>query len=119
MLVGQVFHWYFLSVDLHPNAIALGEQVDVAGKAETKMLCEFAGLTGRSSLLFCAHSHVGYLNVDVFPFDVIALYQHDEFQLVCAVLDQNLVARQRHLGLVFPVVEGGQGVLDVATLSCE
>lgn len=68
---------------------------------------------------FCAHSHVGNLNIDVFPFNVIALHQHNEFQLVRAVLGQNLVARQRHLGLVFPVVEGGQRVLDVATLSCE
>lgn len=72
-------------------------------------------------LLFflCAHSHVGDLNIDVFLLDMIALHQHSEFQLVRAVLDQNLVARQRYLGLVFPVVESGQGVRNVGTLSCE
>lgn len=72
-----------------------------------------------SIFFFCAHSHVGDLNIDVFPFSVVALHQHNEFQLVRAVLGQNLVARQWHLELVCPSVEGGQCVLDVATLSCE
>lgn len=77
------------------------------------------GVIRCSFFFFCAHSHVGDLNIDMFPFDLIALHQHSEFQFVRAVLGQNLVARQRYLGLVFPVVESGQGVRNVGTLSCE
>lgn len=123
MLVWQCFRWYFPSVDHHPCDDALGEQVDITAGADRKMLCEFVtgswGGGGRYSIFFCAHSHVGDLNIDVFPLDVIALHLHNEFQLIRAVLGQNLVARHRHLDLVCLLVEGGQHLLNVGTLSCE
>lgn len=50
---------------------------------------------------------------------MIVVQQNNEFQLVSAVLSQDLVAGQRPLWLVFPVVEVGQHVLGIATLSCE
>lgn len=34
MLVWQVFHWYFHTIDLHTHAVALGEEVDIAARAE-------------------------------------------------------------------------------------
>lgn len=69
--------------------------------------------------LLASNSHVSDLYIYVFLFTVIILQRNNEFQLGCAVLNQNLVARQRHLWLVFDVVECGQQVLDVVTLSCE
>lgn len=117
MLVRQVLRWYFHSVDLHPHVGDLGEQVNIT-RAEIRSLCE--SVTIGNPIFICpAHSHVGDLHVDVFPFDVIFLQQDNEFQLVCTVLGQNLVAGLRHLGLVPPVVEGGQRVPDVAALSCK
>lgn len=69
--------------------------------------------------LLASHSHVSDLYIYVFLFNVIILQHNNEFHLGCAVLNQNLVARLWHLGVVFDVVEGGQQVLDVITLSCE
>lgn len=50
---------------------------------------------------------------------MILLQQNYEFELFCTILCQNMVARQRHLGLVPPAVECGQCVLAEATFSCE
>lgn len=34
MLVWQVFHWYFHTIDLNTHVAALGEEVDIAARAE-------------------------------------------------------------------------------------
>lgn len=70
-------------------------------------------------LVFNEHSHVSNLHIDVVLFNVILLQQNQEFQLIGAVLCQNLVARQWHLVLVSPAVECGQCVTDKAAFSCE
>lgn len=59
---------------------------------------------------FYKHSHVSNFHVDMVLFNVIFLQQDHEFQLLCAILCQDLVARQGHLVLVSPVVECGQYV---------
>lgn len=63
------------------------------------------------------YSHVSDLHIDVVLFNLVLLQQNHEFELLGAILGQNLVARQGHLVLVPPVVECGQGVLGEATLS--
>ena len=63
------------------------------------------------------YSHVSELHVDRVLLKLVLLQQNHEFELVGAILSQNLIARQGHLILVPPVVECGQGVLGVATLS--
>lgn len=65
------------------------------------------------------HSHVSNFHIDVVLFSVILLQQNHELQLIGAILCQNLVARQRHLVLVFPAIECGQCVSAEATLSYE
>ena len=52
-------------------------------------------------------------------FSGVLLQQNNEFELLGAILGQNLVARQGYLIPVPPVVERGQGVLGEATLSWE
>lgn len=59
MLVWQVSHWYFHSVDLHPNADALGKQVDITARAEIRMLGEFVrGSEGIRYSIFFVHTHM-------------------------------------------------------------
>lgn len=69
--------------------------------------------------VFNKTSHVSNLHIDMVLFNVILLKQNHKFQLIGAILCQNLVARQRHLVLVSPVVECGQCVSVEATFSCE
>lgn len=68
--------------------------------------------------VFDKHLHVSNLDIDMVLFNVILLQQNHEFQLISAILSQDLVARQRHLVLVSPVVECGQCVSVESTLSC-
>lgn len=55
----------------------------------------------------------------MFLFIVILLHQNHKFQFIGTILGQNLVARQRHLVLVSPVVECGQCICDDAAFSCK
>lgn len=59
------------------------------------------------SPVYRGHLHVSNFHIDVVLLDVILLQQNNEFQLVGAILCQNLVARQRHLVVVPPAVERG------------
>lgn len=71
MQVWQVFHCH--SVDLHPRADAVVVQVDIAARAQIKNRCGFVSGEIRLVFFFCAHLHVGDLNVDVVLVELVSL----------------------------------------------
>lgn len=46
MLVWQVFHWYFHSVDFHTHIGALGEHVNISARVELERFCKFVHVGG-------------------------------------------------------------------------
>lgn len=121
MLVWKVDDGYFHSIDLHNHVSVLGVQVNIAANTEMKNVCNVSPWVRNCtfSLVHSGHLHVSNFHIDVVLLDVILLQQNNEFQLVGAILCQNLVARQRHLVLVSPAVERGQCVLAETAFSCE
>lgn len=119
MLVWQVVDWYFHSIDLHNHVSVLRVQINITTRTEMKMFCQLVDENRSFFLIFNGHSHVSNFHIDMVLFNVILLQQNHEFQLIGAILCQNLVARQRHLVLVTPAVECGQCVSDEATFGCE
>lgn len=120
VLVWQVVDGYVHSIDFHHHVTILRVQINISA-AEMNILCRFINMwmDENCSLFFCCYgnSHISKFHIDLVLFNVILLQQNHEFQLICAILCQNLVARQRHLVLVFPAVECGQYVFVEATFS--
>lgn len=118
MLVWQIGDGYFHSIDLHDHSSVLWVQVNITS-AEIKRLCQLVDENNYFFLVFNGHSHVSNFHIDMVLLNVILLQENHEFQLISAILCQNLVARQWHLVLVSSVVECGQCVSVEATLYCE
>lgn len=109
MLVWQVDDWYFHSIDLRNHFTVLRVQVNITAGTEMEIVCfVYPRIENHTfNIVYNKHSHVSDFHIDMFQFSRILLQQNYEFQLICAILCQNLVAGQWHLGLVSSVVEGG------------
>lgn len=46
MLVWQVFHWFFQSIDFHTHVGALGEHVDISARVELETFYKFVNVWG-------------------------------------------------------------------------
>lgn len=114
---------YVHFVDLHEHFMVLLVQVNITASAE-KTMFSFVSLAFKTTALAFfsfrgKHSLPCNLHVDGVLFTLIFLQQNNEFQLICAVLCQNLWARQKRGDVVLPLVECGQCALAEAAFSWE
>lgn len=108
------------SIDLHPNVAFLGEQFNISARNKNiNVNLRVGGWIRHSSFLCYAYSLVDGNQIDVVISMIISALQDNEFQLVCAVLDQNLGATQWHYWPVIFSVEGGQRAVNIVTLGCK
>lgn len=114
---------YVHFVDLHEHFMVLLVQVNITASAEKAMFCFVSLALKTTTLAFFSlhdkHSLPCNLHVDRVLFTLIFLQQNNKFQLICAVLCQNLRARQKRGDVVTPHVECGQCASAEAAFSCE
>lgn len=114
---------YVHFIDLHEHFMVLLVQVNVTASAEKTGFCFVSLAFKTTTLAFFSfhdkHSLPRHLHVDRGLFTLISLQQNNEFQLICAVLCQNLRARHKCRDVVSPLVECGQCVSAEAAFSWE
>lgn len=114
---------YVHFVDLHKHFMVLLVQVNITASAEKTMICFVSLAFQTTTLAFFSfhdkHSLPCNLHVDRVLFTLIFPQQNNEFQLICAVLCQNLRARQKRRDIVSPLVECGQCASTEAAFSWE